>query len=150
MALTMRRGCHKVDGSSLGTTTGSNNADAAIWAPFRLGRRNEIAQIQVSEGGGVEGRRAGAQRPELLDAQAGDRSGDHQLLDLAGAFEDRVDLRVAVPALDRVLTGVAVAAEDLDRVLGDTHGHFAGLVLAHRALAVLEAAVAGAATRHAR
>ena len=32
-----------------------------------------------------------------------------------GAFEDRVDLRVAVPALDRVLAHVAVAAEDLDR-----------------------------------
>jgi hypothetical protein len=37
MALTMRRGCHKVDGSSLGTTTVSNNADAAIWARFISG-----------------------------------------------------------------------------------------------------------------
>jgi hypothetical protein len=27
---------------------------------------------------------------ELLDTQAGDRPSDHQLLDLAGAFEDRV------------------------------------------------------------
>ena len=34
------------------------------------------------------------------------------------AFEDRVDLGVAVPALDGVLAGVAVAAEDLDRFLG--------------------------------
>jgi hypothetical protein len=28
--------------------------------------------------------------PKLFDTQAGYRSGDHQLLDLAGAFEDRV------------------------------------------------------------
>ena len=34
MPATMRRGCHKVGGSSLGTTTGSINADAAIWARF--------------------------------------------------------------------------------------------------------------------
>ena len=28
-----------------------------------------------------------------LDPQAGDRARDHQLLNLAGAFEDRVDIR---------------------------------------------------------
>ena len=55
----------------------------------------------------------------LLDAQAGDRPGDHQLLDLLGALEDVEDLRVAMPALHRVLTGVSVATEDLDRTLCD-------------------------------
>ena len=34
MPATMRRGCHKVGGSSLGATTGRNNADTAIWARF--------------------------------------------------------------------------------------------------------------------
>ena len=53
------------------------------------------------------------------DVHAGDGAGDHQALDLAGAFEDRVDLRVAVPPLHRVLAHVAVPAEDLDRLLGD-------------------------------
>src|SRR6056297_2769519 len=56
-----------------------------------------------------------------LDTQAGDRPGDHQLLDLAGPFEDRVDLRVTVPALDGVFTGVAVATQNLDGLLGDAH-----------------------------
>src|SRR3954451_17087563 len=77
------------------------------------------------------------------DLHAGDRPADDQPLDLAGPLEDRVDLGVAVPALDGVLPRVAVAAADLDRVLGDAHGDLRGLVLAHRAFAVLVAAVAG-------
>src|SRR4051794_26078643 len=40
---------------------------------------------------------------ELLHAEAGDGPGDDELLDLLGALEDVEDLRVAVPALDRVL-----------------------------------------------
>src|SRR5690606_3333367 len=48
-----------------------------------------------------------------LDADAGDGPADDQLLDLLGALEDVHDLRVAVPALHRVLPGVAVAAQDL-------------------------------------
>ena len=50
------------------------------------------------------------------NVHARDAAGDHEALDLGGAFEDRVDLRVAVPALDGVLAHVAVAAEDLDRL----------------------------------
>src|SRR3954466_860627 len=75
----------------------------------------------------------------LLDLHPADRAGDHEALDLGGALEDRVDLGVAVHALDRVLTRVAVAAEDLDRALGRPHRHLAGLELAHAALGVLEA-----------
>src|SRR5687767_11899533 len=51
--------------------------------------------------------------PSSHDAVARDGARDDEPLDLRRALEDRVDLRVAVPALDRVLAGVAVAAEDL-------------------------------------
>src|SRR3954451_21282959 len=78
----------------------------------------------------------------LLDAHPADRSADDELLDLLGALEDVVDLRVAVPALDGVLADVAVATEDLDGPLGDPHRGAAGLELRHRAFGVLELAVA--------
>jgi hypothetical protein len=67
--------------------------------------------------------------PGLLDVHARDRARDHELLDLGGALEDVIDLRVAVPALDGVLARVAVAAEDLDRALGDPYGDLARLEL---------------------
>src|SRR4051812_1876173 len=79
----------------------------------------------------------------LFDAQAADRPADHELLDLLGAFEDVVDLRVAVHALDGVLTRVPVAAVDLDGALGDPHGDASGLELRLRALGIGVAAVAG-------
>jgi hypothetical protein len=60
-------------------------------------------------------------RRQSLDTQARYRPRDDELLDLAGALEDRVDLGVAVPALYWVLAGVAVAAEDLNRFFGDSH-----------------------------
>src|SRR5690242_12400191 len=72
------------------------------------------------------------------NVQARDGAGNDEALDLGGAFEDRVDLRVAVPALDGVLAHVAVSAEDLDRLLGDLDRGLARLELAHRAFAVLE------------
>src|SRR5207245_171225 len=75
---------------------------------------------------------------QLLYVHPADRTRDHELLDLGRALEDVVDLRVAVPALDRELPRVAVAAEDLDRALGHPHGHLARLELAHRALGALE------------
>src|SRR5579871_2922214 len=69
-----------------------------------------------------------------LDSHAGDGSGDHQPLDLGGSFEDRVDLRIPVPPLDRVITHVPVAAEDLDGFFRDLDGGLAGEELGHRAL----------------
>src|SRR5262249_53534330 len=48
-------------------------------------------------------------------------TGDHQALDLARAFVDLEDLRVAHELFDRILLGVAVAAEDLDGVGRDGH-----------------------------
>src|SRR4051794_32382985 len=74
----------------------------------------------------------------LRDLRTRDRPGDDQPLDLRGALEDRVDLGVAVHALDGELARVAVAAEDLDRPLRGPDGDLAGLQLAHRALGVLE------------
>src|SRR4051794_22617311 len=79
----------------------------------------------------------------LLDAQPGDRPRDDELLDLLGALEDVVDLRVAVHALDRVLARVAVATVDLDGALGDPHRDAAGLELRLRSLGIGVAAVAG-------
>ena len=96
-------------------------------------------------------RRGRLPQPRYLMWTPGDRAGDDQALDLRGALEDRVDLRVAVHALDRELAGVAVAAEDLDRPLGRPDGDLAGLQLRHRALGVLEGlAGCGPSRRRAR
>src|SRR3954454_9880533 len=86
----------------------------------------------------IEPIRTGDSKIRSANVQAGDGAGDHEALDLGGAFEDRVDLRVAVPALDRVLAHVAVTAEDLDGVVGDLDRGLARLELAHGTFAVLE------------
>src|SRR5439155_18421362 len=82
--------------------------------------------------------------PGLADLHPADRACDHEPLDLRGALEDRVDLRVAVHPLDGVFARVPVPAEDLDCPLGRPHCHLAGLQLRHRALGVVEV-LAGAA-----
>src|SRR5436305_10080071 len=74
----------------------------------------------------------------LADVRAADGSGDDEALDLRRPLEDRVDLRVAVHSLDRVLAGVAVTTEDLDRLLGDPDRGLAGEQLALRAFRRLE------------
>src|SRR5689334_13292581 len=84
-----------------------------------------------------------ASKIRSANVQARDGAGDDEALDLGGAFEDRVDLGVTVPPLDRVLPHVAVAAEDLDRLLGDAHRRLPRLQLAHRAFAVLERLACG-------
>src|SRR5918996_4034904 len=67
-----------------------------------------------------------------------ERARDDQSLDLARSLEQRVDLRVPVPLLDREVLDVAVTAEDLDRLLGHADRDLAGLELRHRTLGVLE------------
>src|ERR687897_3916681 len=64
--------------------------------------------------------------PARLAAQ---RPRDHHLLHLVGALADREDLGVAVEAADGVLLDVAVAAVDLDGLLGRAHGQPPGLQL---------------------
>jgi hypothetical protein len=49
----------------------------------------------------------------------GDLARDNQALDLAGALVDLADADIAVDALDREIGEIAVAAMDLDRVVGD-------------------------------
>src|SRR5215469_10584080 len=92
-------------------------------------------------------RRARVPRMNGISATAGDTSaqmhttdcaGDDESLDLAGSFEDRVDLRVAVPAFDRMVADVASAAEDLHCLLGDAHRDLAGFQLRHRPFPGLE------------
>src|SRR6266851_774840 len=70
----------------------------------------------------------------------GDRSRDDEPLDLARTFEERVDLGVAVPLLDREVPDVAVAAADLDRLLRDLDRDLPPLPLPHRALCFLNLA----------
>ena len=55
---------------------------------------------------------------EGADARGAERPRDHEALDLVGALADREDLRVAVEAADGVLLDVAVAAVDLDGLVG--------------------------------
>src|SRR5712691_11796132 len=74
----------------------------------------------------------------------GDRSRDDEPLDLARALEEGVDLGVAVPLLDREVPYVAVAAADLDRLLGDLDRDLTGLQLRHRALGLLALTTAAA------
>ena len=57
-------------------------------------------------------------RREDRPGSGDERPRDHHLLDLVGALTDREDLRVAVEAAHRILLHVAVAAVDLDRLLG--------------------------------
>src|SRR6185436_8065243 len=64
----------------------------------------------------------------------GERSRDEQPLDLARAFVDLRDARVAVVALHRVVLDVAVAAMDLDRFRADPFGELGGEKLRLRGL----------------
>src|ERR1700688_2864022 len=83
------------------------------------------AAATPATGAGAEGEMAGGIR-----ARAPRRSGlvehpvgDHHLLDLAGALVDLGDTGVAEVALDVVLARVAVAAVDLQRLVGDPLRH---------------------------
>src|SRR3954466_2928743 len=70
----------------------------------------------------------------LLRSGAQERTCDDQALDLARALVDLGDLGVAVVALGREVLGVAVAAEDLDRLTGPVARDAAGEELRLRAL----------------
>src|SRR5207247_2262209 len=81
-------------------------------------------------------------QPSSAKELPGQGAADHDALDLRGAFEDRVDLRVAVPLLHGEVPDVAVAAQDLDGLFSHPHGRLAGLELRHGTFGVLERAVA--------
>src|SRR5687768_8986407 len=96
-------GCRSSSGGRGGPTSGTRKRRRASRSPRPWATTNLLPP---------------ASHEPLLDVDAADGAGDDETLDLGGAFEDRVDLRVAVPALDRVLLDVAGAAKDLDRLLG--------------------------------
>src|SRR5581483_2282093 len=85
------------------------------------------------------------ERCGLPQLRTGERARDDEPLDLAGALEEGVDLRVAVPLLHREVLDVAVAAENLDGLFGDADRRLAGLELAHGSLGLRERL---AAARH--
>src|SRR5690242_16120085 len=58
--------------------------------------------------------------------------GHHHALDLVGPLVDLSDLGVPHHALDRVVAGVAVATEELDRVRRDPHRGVGGEALGGR------------------
>src|ERR1700722_7579764 len=79
-----------------------------------------------------------ALRCGLSDVESGDGPADDHTLDLRRAREDREDLRGAVPVLYREVSRVAVAPEDLDRLLGDPDRGLPRDELRHRTLGALE------------
>src|ERR1700722_5745758 len=118
--------------------------DRAAFGKGAIGWSKQIIPVASGSGPDSLGDRAvrstkSPYMPERsVDMDAADRPADHQALDLARAFKNGVDLRIAVPLLDRVLPDVAVTAEDLNGLLGHPHGVLAGVQLGHGALAVLE------------
>src|SRR3989441_10036768 len=102
----------------------ANKASAA--STIRRRRRSTLASRRSwAEGTAID--LPGCQRPR-----------DDQALDLAGAFEEGVDLGGAMPLLDREVADVAVAAADLDRLIGDLDRDLARLELRHRAFGLGE------------
>src|SRR5712691_9584837 len=73
--------------------------------------------------------------PERSQSPPCEFASNHQPLDLGRAFPDLIDLGIAVPFFDGEVADVAVAAQDLDGVVGDAHGHVAGFELGHARLA---------------
>ena len=61
-----------------------------------------------------------------------DVGADDDALNFVGAFVDGRDLRVAVHAFNRHSFKIAVAAEDLESVVGDFEGDIGGVLLGHR------------------
>src|SRR5579859_2003843 len=80
----------------------------------------------------------------LPDRQSGQGAADDHALNLRRPFEYGEYFRVPVPALNRVVPGISVAAENLDGLLGHPHRGLACEQLGHRPLGLGElAAVPG-------
>src|SRR5665213_2113575 len=87
--------------------------------------------------------RLGYQKPvilrrELPNLHTGDSARNDESLDLAGALENCVDLRVAVPTFNGIVANVAVPAKDLNRLFSDLHRRLTGEEFGHRTLAARE------------
>src|ERR1700729_2517606 len=71
-------------------------------------------------------RTSSARRMDLEDL-----AGNDHALDLAGAFADGTELDVAIELLSRIILDETIAAEELDSLVADAHGDFAGEELGH-------------------
>src|SRR5215207_3312038 len=97
---------------------------------LRIDTSSELhVELPPGVGAGRRPRGRGGAAADRAGRLAAQRPRDHHLLHLVGALADREDLGVAVEAADRVLLDVAVAAVDLDGLLGGAHGEPAGLEL---------------------
>src|SRR5439155_4861550 len=67
---------------------------------------------------------SGARRISLLFL-AKKLTGNHQFLNLAGAFPDGTELHVAIIFLRRIIFDEAIAAVNLNALVGHLHGDFA-------------------------
>src|SRR5712675_3197140 len=74
--------------------------------------------------------------PRALIAAGDEAAGDDLRLDLGGALEDIEDARVAQHPADRIFERVAVAAMDLQRVVGVRPGDPRGEQFGHSGLGV--------------
>src|SRR6476469_1361330 len=86
-------------------------------------------RIPASYGARTVGNAAPAVRSEVGLHPGEELAGDDDALHLVGAFVDLGDLGVAHHPLDRVVAGVAVAAEHLYGVRRDLHRHVGGEAL---------------------
>src|SRR6185437_16213722 len=86
------------------------------------------ARMSSNRTGNRQDGQPGQLHPSALEQLAG----HDQALDLVGALVDLGDLGVAHHPLDRVVLDVPVAAEQLDRIGGDVHGHVGREALGRR------------------
>src|SRR6266545_1279665 len=75
-----------------------------------------------------------------VDYAPQDLAGDDDPLDLAGPLADLADLGIAHHPLDRIVGGVAIAAEDLHRLGGGAHGQLGAEELGHGGLLLMRLA----------
>ena len=91
-------------GTGLGEGDGRRGTDASPGAGHDADLAVQSEHVE-DHGGTLRGGEGGSRQGQLLDAQAGDRPRDHQLLDLLGALEDVVGdtnaVRPVVVAMNR-------------------------------------------------
>src|SRR5271168_1374798 len=101
-----------------------------------LRRSGRFSAMRAMRSAGRSTRRISAIRFSPSVASREQAARDHLGLDLGGALEDVQDARIAQHAADRVFLGIAVAAMDLQRVIGVRPGDPRGEQLGHAGLDV--------------
>src|SRR5262245_58947597 len=112
---------------------GRMRSSAKSWTASRVARSSSLMRSSVAtRSNGVLTMRSPCQELSEECADAGFRAADEQFLDLAGALVERHDAGITQVLLHRILVDVAVAAEDLDGVVGRPDRCLAGEVLGLR------------------